>query len=209
MLHARPGPRRRTSGARSGSSPSAPSATIAGYSPELELAQARRAPESAAAPSKPWRSEPGHALTPVGQDGVGKLGVDGITFCEPPGECFAVLCERPLGALAPCPCGLLGDPAPGDERVPERFADPGRLDGAATQRNQAAALQGIERQALLGLAKARLAVGGEDLRDRLSELALDLGVHVGRRDPEDGCRALCRTGLAGPHEADERDRRCP
>ena len=93
-----------------------------------------------------------------------------------------------------------------DERVAKRLANLRRLHGAAAKRHQAAAAERLEGMALLGLAKARLAVAGEDLRDRLSELALDLRINVGGLDAQHRRRALCRARLAGSHEADERDR---
>ncbi len=124
------------------------------------------------------------------------------------GEGIPVLRERPLGVLAADPRGLLGDPAPRDERVGKGLANLRRLHGAAAKRNQAAAAERLEGMALLGLPKPRLAVAGEDLCHRLSQLALDLRVDVGGLGAEHRRRALRRARLAGSHEADERDRSC-
>ena len=185
--------------------PSAPRPTIAGYSPELEEAHARRAPWRSRRRPQPRRSETADALAAVGQDGVGHLFVEGLALGEAPGEASAVLRERPRRALTAHPRGLLGDPAPDRETGLQRLSDPLRLDGASAQRDDPATGQRRPRQPLLDLAEARLAVALEHLLRRRPELALDLGIQVHDRLAQHGGRALRGAGLAGSHEADEGD----
>ena len=157
--------------------------------------------------AKPGRRQPGDPLAAVGEDSVGKLRVDGLARVKALGEGLPVLRQRALGALAADPRGLLGDPAPDDERIRERLAHLRRLDGAAAQRDQAAA---AERRPGPGAPRPResaprpreakiSATGFPNSRSTSASTSMRLAAQNRRR-------ALCRAGLAGPHEADERDR---
>ena len=172
------------------------------------LAGGRDGPRKAGAikPSggaEPRRGEPADALASVGQDRIGHLVVERTALLEAARELRPVLRERPRRTLAPLPGGLLGDPAPDGEAAGERIPDALRHDRPTAQRDQTAAAKRLDRQPLLGLAKACLAVALEDLGGRGAQLALDLRVEVHDRLAQDRRGALRRSCLARPHEPDE------
>ena len=91
----------------------------------------------------------------------------------------------------------------------QRLAHPGGQQRAPAQRQDAAAgrVEQLRHDALLALAERRLALAVEELRDRHTQLALDLPVRVHRRDAQHLRRRPGRGGLARPHEPDEDERR--
>jgi hypothetical protein len=135
------------------------------------------------------------------------LAIAALALGEAPPELRPVARQGPRRSLASRPRRVLGDPAPDREAALELRPDPLRLDRAAAERDDPAALERLEAQALLGLAKPRLAVALEDVGRERAELVLDPGVQVHPSLAEDGRRSLRRPRLARSHEPDKRDRR--
>ena len=123
-------------------------------------------------------------------------------------EALAVFCQRPAASLDPPPRLLGGDLEPDDDVAVQGLPDPLRVNGAAAQRDHPAV--GVLEQALdlrrLPGPKLALPALAEEVMIGMPSSVLEQVVGVHRLEPGASAR-LRGGGLAGPHEADEDERR--
>src|SRR5262249_11170587 len=147
-----------------------------------------------------------HDVVGIARGRIGNLGVERQTLVVEPSEPLLVLRERAFRAASPAPRRLASDLDPGREGpAREQFADARVRHRTSTEGDDLGiSLDYGGERACFDLAKARLAVASEGVRNR-ADPTLDLLVEIHELQTEPRRELARARQFARAHEADERD----